>query len=346
MANTEPPGAGQGNGENGVVTTEVPYLLDLLFKHRTRLIQDLLKDKGKAYSGTRPKLRQRVEGYLSEGTVQAHELVDLLDRIAGWGNQHVYLYLAPASQIERWNSEAKARAALRAHGKDQLFNRRLPLVLPVNPVLSSVTWSPRSVRFVWVERREWREHLPGEDYVDGDIEYRAHRIHHARGLVAFDWNLVSGHAALLIQRLPSGENYHDMKTRFEVQLEPFIKVSKFDPLYINAAILSLEKSGEVRHRQLEHSTERGGKISFLSRNRVSGAFDDPALKKAREALGDKLDGCHGNFFLPVPNHREREIHIKLYAKDQRIGIFGECSEQEVRHVLSRVRHHCGQPPRA
>jgi hypothetical protein len=341
MQTTEPPGGAQGNGEDGVATVEIPYLLDLLFKHRMCLIQDLLKDKGKAYSGTRPKLRKRVEGYLGDGAVQAVELVDLLDRITGWGNQHVYLYKGPTSQIERWNTEAKARAALKAHGKEHLFNRRLPLVLPANPVLSSVAWSSGAVRFVWVERRDWREHLPDEDYVDGDIEYTAHRVHRARGLITFDWDLVSGHAALLVQRLPSGENYRDTKTRFEAHLEPFVKISKFTPLYINAAILSLEKSGEVRHRQLEHVTERGGKINFLSRNRISGAFEDPALKKARDALGDKLDGCHGNFFLRMPHQSEREVHIKLYAKDQRLGIFGECSEQEVRHVLCRVRHHCG-----
>jgi hypothetical protein len=340
MENTEPPGAGQGNGEDGVATADVPSLLDILFEHRMCLIQDLLKEKGKAYSGTRPKLRQRVEGYLDEGALLAGELVDLLDRITGWGNQHVYLYKAPAGQIERWNSEAKARAVLRAHGKEHLFNRRLPLVLPANPLLSTVAWTSRSVRFVWVDRREWREHLPDEDYIDGDIEYTAHRLHHARGLIAFDWDLVSGHAALLIQRLPSGENYRETKTRFEAQLEPFVKITRFDPLYVNAAILALEKSGEVRHRQLEHVTERGGKINFLSRNRISGAFEDPALKKAREALGDKLDGCHGNFFLKT-DEPGREIHIKLYAKDQRLGIFGECSEHEVRHVLCRVRHHCG-----
>src|SRR5438128_1308782 len=104
MGNTELPGKGHGNGEDGVVTAEVSSLLDLLFKHRMCLIQDLLKDKGKAYSGTRTKLRQRVEGYVNEGALLADELVDLLDRITGWGNQHVYLYKAPVDQIERWSS--------------------------------------------------------------------------------------------------------------------------------------------------------------------------------------------------------------------------------------------------
>ena len=153
--------------------------------------------------------------------------------------------------------------------------------------------------------------------------------------------MVSGHAALLIQRLPSGNNYHEAKTCFEAELEPLIKVSKFGTVYISPSILRLEKSGEVRHRQLQHATERGATISFRSRHRAVSAFDHPALKKAREALGDKLAGQHGNFYWPMPEQDGREIHVKLYAKDQRVGIFGECSEQEVRHVLGRVRHHCG-----
>jgi hypothetical protein len=215
--------------------------------------------------------------------------------------------------------------------------------LPANAKLCEIEWTSRGVRFVWVERREWRERLPGDDFTDAeaDIEYTAHRVHRTRGLIAFEWDLVSGHAALLIQRLPSGENYREAKVRFEALLDPLVKVSKFDAVCISPAILALENSGEVRHRQLEHATERGSKIAFQSRSRGASAFDDPVLKLARQALGDKLDGCHGNFYMGMPGDDQREVHIKLYGKDQRLGVFGGCLEPEIRHVLSRVRHHCG-----
>ena len=57
-------------------------------------------------------------------------------------------------------------------------------------------------------------------------------------------------------------------------------------------------------------------------------------------MGDSLAGRHGNFYWPMPGEVKREIHIKLYGKDQRVGIFGECSEEEVRYVLRGVRGHC------
>jgi hypothetical protein len=332
----------RGNGERDhVASTDIPDLLDLLFKHRLPVIQGFLKTRGQPYSGTWKKVRERIEGCIDGKKIRGDELVDLLDQISGWGNQQIYLYRSPATLIERWNTEAKARGVLRARNKEELFNRRLPLVLPANPCLSAVHWTPRGVRFIWIEKRTWRERVPEEDYKSDDIEFTAHRVHHARGLIAFDWDFISGHAALLIQRLPSGENYRDVKTRFEAELESLVKISKFSAVYVSPAILRVEKSGEVRHRKLEYATERGAKISFLSRHRRASTFDDPALKKARQELGDRLAGQHGNFYWPMPDHTEREIHVKLLAKDQRLAIFGECSEQEVRHVLGRIRHHCG-----
>lgn len=338
MNENEPSGGGQADA---VPSDEIPDVLDLLFKHRLAVVQAFLKSKGEPFSGTRSRVRDRVNKCLDGKKVRGCELVELLDKIAGWGNQHIFLYKSPAPLIERWNTEAKARGILRACGKEELLNKRLPLVLPVNPRLSAVEWTPDAVRFIWIEKREWRERLPDEDYKAADIEFTAHRVNRARGLIAFDWDLVSGHAALLIQRLPSGNMYGEAKVSYEAELEPLVKISKFGAVYVSPAILRLEKSGEVRHRHLEHATERGAKISFQSRHRAVGAFDDPALKKAREALGDRLAGQHGNFYWPLPNANGREIHVKLYAKEQRLGIFGECIAQEVRHVLGRIRHHCG-----
>lgn len=212
--------------------------------------------------------------------------------------------------------------------------------MPVNPRLCSVEWAPERVRFIWVERRVWHEHLPDEDYTRDGIEFTAHRVHRGRGLIAFDWDLVSGHAALLIQRLPSGNKYKDVKAAFHLVLEPLLKLSAFEPVHISSAILKLERSQEVVRRSMEMVTGRGGKVKFTSGRQAVDAFTDPDLNNARTALGQRLAGRHANFSWPMPADEDRKLHVKLYAPDQRLGIFGECTEQEVRHVLCRVRHHC------
>ncbi|MBL8792392.1 MAG: hypothetical protein JNM56_00660 [Planctomycetia bacterium] len=315
-------------------------MLDLIFDHRKVVIQEFLKTRKHAYSGTREKLRQRVEGYLDDGSVRADELVELLNRVEGWGNQHIFLYKAPAALIDRWNTEAKVRASLRTQGQEMLFNRPRPLVLPKAPQLCSVEWTPTRARLVWVEKRVWRERAPEEDFGRDDLEFTASRVRRSRGLIAFDWDLVSGDAALLIERLPTGNDYGAERRRFELELEPLVKISKFEGVYVSSAIPGIEKSGEVRHRQLEHATERGARISFVSRAKNVCALADPALRKARDALGDALAGRHGNYYWPMPGEEPREVHVKLYAKDQRLALFGECSEGEVRHVLRCVRGHC------
>jgi hypothetical protein len=198
-----------------------------------------------------------------------------------------------------------------------------------------------------VQRRVWYEHVPDEDYQQDDIEYTARRKHTARGLITFDWDLVSGHAALLIQRLPKGSNYKEIKGTFAAVLEPLVSLSKFQPVAISGSILKLEQSGEVTRRSIEMVTGRGGRAKFTSGGK-SDAFDDQDLRNARAGLGTRLIGRHANFSWPMPQDEdvagERTLHVKIYAPDQRLAIFGECSEEEVRHVLCRVRHYSGRTP--
>src|SRR5262249_21959133 len=153
-------------------------------------------------------------------------LVELLDQVEGWDNQHIYLYRSPEELIARWNTETKARAILKAHGKEHLVNQRRPLVLPAAPQLCTVEWAPSRIRFIWVEKRVWKDRVPDEDFQRDDLEFTANRLRVARGIVTFDWDLVSGHAALLIQRLPSGSNYGAARQRFEAELQPLVKIKQ------------------------------------------------------------------------------------------------------------------------
>ena len=56
---------------------EIPDLLNIIFNHRKAALQGFLRDRRQAFSGTQEKLRKRVEGYLSDGSVRAEELVEL-----------------------------------------------------------------------------------------------------------------------------------------------------------------------------------------------------------------------------------------------------------------------------
>jgi len=320
---------------------DVKLLLDLLLSHKMAFAQELLRARGLPFSGTKARLRQRLEAYLKEGAIEADDLVQLLNKIEGWGNQHIYIYKSPKQQIERWVDEDLVRRHLGALGLDDLLNRQRPLLLPEEPTLSSIEWTPELARFVWVEKRSWEERIPDEDREEGDKVWRAYRVNVSRGLVAFDWDLVSGYAALMVQRLPRGTRYHQIRDRFEEDLEAIVGLRHFERVRISGAIQRIEMSDEVRRRQLAYQALRGGKVSFTSASSSRDTFADPDLDRAGDIFRGTAAGLMGNFYwLPVKGRLQSELHVKLYARDHRVGIFGEHEELGVRYVLSRIRYYC------
>jgi hypothetical protein len=299
-----------------------------------------LKERQLRFSGDTPKLRARMLGYVASGTITTDDLISLLDEVEGWGNQHVYLYTVAEPLLRDLAVESNVRDALRRRRCARLFNQPLPLVLPDVPTLSLVQWTSARLRFVWVEKRLWRDPVPTENRVEGDLEFDAFRRKESRGIVAFDVDLVTGHAQLLIQRLPRGNRYAEQKKRFENELGYFIDISHLQEFRISPGIRKMDESKEIRKRSTELQTAQGSRIILTSKSRRDDAYRDPTLRKARQAVGSNAAGRLGNFYCPTSNGAADEIHVKLYAQDQRIGIFGECSQAEVMYVLSSVRTYC------
>jgi hypothetical protein len=321
---------------------QIDLVVDYILAHRNDTIRAFLKAEGLKVSGNSEVLQDRIRNAVDDGTIDAAALVYLLDRIEGWGDQHIYLYQAPDGETNIWKSAARAQHRLKKIGQEQLFNKRRPLVLPDAPTLSAVEWSQDRVRFIWIEKRDWelrRRDLDPEGESNG-IHFKAFENKMARGITSFDWNLATGEAALMIQRLPSGERYDEIRRQYEQAIEEAVHVSNFTRRDVRKAIRNIEESKEASKRQVAIETQRGGRASFTSRSRKADVFEDPDLKKSRKAMG-RTASVLGNFYwLDAAPHLDRRLHVKVYATDQRVAIFGECTEGEVQYVLSRVRHHC------
>jgi hypothetical protein len=326
-----------------MISAETERIVDYILAHRKVSIQAFLKEKNIASYGKKEELRTTIEKKVSEDLMTTQDLIAFLNTIEGWGNQHVYLYVAPTGESEKWKDQKKVTEILKKANYLPLLNNIRPIILPDDPTLSTIEWSPNRVRFVWVERRAWEIRVPELDRSGYDVglsesvSLKAYQLNEARGLTSFDWNLATGHAALLIQRLPSGENYVDKQREYEDTIEEFIPISNFTRTRLSRSIKKLEASKDVRNRQLAIETVRGARIQYSSKSRKVDVFDDPDARKSKEALGG-TSSLLGNFYWqPREQHLTREIHTKIYATDNRIGIFGECSESEVQYVLSRIR---------
>jgi len=320
---------------------EVAVVLDYLMAHKMAFTQAFLESQGLAYSGTKARLRERLEGYLRDGKVAAEELVALLDNIEGWGDQHIYLYRAPRHLTTRWADESTAKSIVAKAGLGSRFNQRRPLVLPDEPTLSTIEWNAERLRLIWVEKRQREDRVPSEDYSEGDLVWRAYRVSFSRGVISFYWDFASEVAMMLIGRLPSGTVYRHIQDRMAREMRPFLDLAAFEPAPVGRAMHGLWRSHEARQRQLSVRTPRGGQAGFTSARTPQDIRDDPDLRNARSRLGPEVRGELGNYYwLANGNPLSTELHLKIYANDQRVAIFGERTEQEVRYVLSRVRSLC------
>jgi hypothetical protein len=77
--------------EDIITDGDQALLLDFLFDHRAEVIRGFLREHQRPVSGTKEQLRERVTSCIADGTVPVAALVDLLDTVEGWGNQHAYL---------------------------------------------------------------------------------------------------------------------------------------------------------------------------------------------------------------------------------------------------------------
>ncbi|MBX9766357.1 MAG: SAP domain-containing protein [Bdellovibrionales bacterium] len=303
-------------------------------------VGNFFAEHGMKKSGSKDELRERIEAAIAERLIDPAEVVALLNDIEGWGNQHVYLFKARASILNEWRTESRVKAILRENRAISLLNKLKPLVLPEENSLASISWSREQMRFVWITRRQWEDRVPDEDETEENIMWKAYETKIGRGLLAFDLNLVNGNAMLMIQRLPVGNKYAEVKQGMLTDLNNFFDTTEMDPVRVGKCINKLEGSSEARNRSIALETGGGNQVKYTSKSRKADALDDEDVRNSRAALGNATRGSHGNFYwYPDGQNIFSEVHTVIYAKDQRIGIFGQHEESEIRHVIARIQHH-------
>lgn len=336
---------------------ELGLLLTYLGSHNKIYIQDFLKERGLPYSYRKSELANKLIEHLENDIISLSDLVALLDNIEGWGRQQIYLYNAPGALSARWRDPGYVRRKLADTGCPDLLNQSRPLILPAEPTLSTIEFNNNRIRFIWVNRRTWYVPVSERDLPELDntrllgnpqdqLVWRPYRLKMARGLIVFEWNLNTNDAMMLIQQLPSGRKYNPIRDEFEGYLRAFFDIDSFEKIRVSSALLGIEASGETRrHHMTYRSMVNRGTMAVTSPRRENDVLDaDLAIKRARDALGVDGAGLLGNFYwTPRAGRPSKELYTQLYGEeedDQRVGILAEHTEENVRYVLSRIRHHC------
>jgi len=299
-------------------------------------VETFLSKRNLPFSYTKERLYAKLAEGLDNGNFSEFDLIDLLDEIEEFGNQHIYLFNCNEGYIKSLRDPIYVQNRLNEYDLKELYNNKYRTFIPNELALSSVIHDKKTLKFKWIEKRHWKS--PIEEKIEEDKFIQVHQINTSRGVTTFRVDLVTGNAELMIQRLQSGTKYGDIKENYLLELSKFLDIHTFRQIKLRRAIRMIEESNEVEKRQINFETISGSKVAFKSRAKGTDYASDPNAMSARKALGQNVSGSLGNFYWNPNEWLTRAIHIHIYSDDDRIAIFNQCMEKEVTYVLSRIRY--------
>ena len=354
MSISNPTGFPEGSPE------ERNLLLRFLLSHKNELVVNQLRcrnPKIKVLRGlTQANLRIRVEELLDTGEISLDDIVAILNKLEGWGQQQIYLYRFNDSETLRnqWLNKDWGQH-FEENNMADIFNAIRPLAAPNELTLITVEYPQdrESIRFIWAQNRsetareESKDPDPGAwgDNTGSMLEriiLRAYRETMARDITSFEWNIKSGEAMLMIRKL-SGREYKEVHDKIWLELKNIIPVDDFQQLSISKLIknLNLDNTDEVIIRKATFkSMDNDGTILVASGNQED-AFEDHVLERTRTGFIEDVNGLRSNIRWKI--NKKKDIGIELYARksgDQRIGISAQELEEDIRYVLQRIRTYC------
>ena len=324
------------------VNEEVVQLIDLLLAHKKEYVQEFLRENGFRFSGTKEDLRERLLILYGRNEITHEQILQQLDLIEGYGNQHVYLFRVPEHHIEKLRDQENVRRIFVENNLEDVYDSYRPLVFPDEPEVASITHDNDWLKIRWVVKKEKTQLLEERREIDEqnrEILTKKYIIRKYRGVTMFRVSLISGDAELLIHRLPQGLKYTQEKDRYLNYLNKWFNWGLLSNINLYPVISRIETSDEVRTRNVGLRTARGSHIDISSPSRTTGIQDDPDARNARQSISTGV-GNRGNFYwLPERSNGvlSREIHTIIYP--DRIAFFGECREEDVNYVLGRVRYY-------
>ncbi len=330
-------------------------MLTFLLTLRLDRVRDFLGRHDLPKYGNRADLRERLEENLANGAITIVDLVDFLDEVEPWSKQHVFLYDGGDDLVEGWRNADAVRARLAAANVAALLDERLPLALPEEPTLSSVSVEQgRFVTITAVERREYRERDASRDRgeVDADgrvVELRAYVHVVTRGLLIFRWDLLTNTAALHITQGGSYYKYDEAEQGFARLVQPFLALDRFGHTNLHGLIRrlhELEQRGapEARIHRLGYRSRGGRNIEAASPTFRDSVTGEAGIDEALTAIAGGSTGRLGNFYWlagvnpngnanPLPG----DLHLIVVANDSRVNFMVPSSREAVTYVLQRIR---------
>ena len=315
-------------------------------------------------SGNKEQLEARVVQNLDSKKLKLSDITGFINVASLWRRQHVFLFDAPSSITQTFSNRARFENHLKKKGFGSLLDSQLPAVLPDEMKLVSIEHNVDKIRITAVVRTTHRKREKELDELEDTVvskshidkfgaavfvEKRAFRIRIARTVVSLEWSLKTNSPSfgmLQISEMPSGNDYAEIRDQFLELAKDIVPLGDFVPCNMDNVVGNIHDAEdssvdpETRSHRFDYLAQSGGRISGRSSAADASICNDqdiaPLVTNARSSGGS---GEFANvYFLNDGGTIDSDLHVYIYAEQSKIRIARHCTEEEVRHVISRIRH--------
>jgi hypothetical protein len=310
-------------------------------------IRELLRGKKLSIGTTKEDFEANLLQAINNGELQFEDVIQWLEEVEGWGDQHVYLYHLPTSVTadQVWRSADTVRAKLSLAQK-KLWEAH-SLSFPETWELTGISYADRVLTYVWHEKYPTllrRPKLDRREEIDGDTyEFRAFLERPDRSVLRFVLQLEKARAAVFLQIPAEGNAHKNALDMVQNETKPLVDWGALLPFSASDAIKNLGQAAlnskkvaaDIRSRKTR-LTAAQAYIEFGSTAEDGDFLQSTAVRDVRSTV--QLASFVGNtaifgYSAQTPTGLARAVTIEIFGEQRRIKLRAQLKANEVWNIL-------------
>jgi hypothetical protein len=317
----------------------------------------LLRDKGIRIGVNKDDFERNLSDAIETGQLRLKDVDGWLERVEGWGNQHVYLYNISSTLREDLMESDVLRDRVRKSGYEEVWEAPTVLEFPDEPRLTSISFTASVLRVVWQESAPSWTPVPEKNYQKEEgldiFEYRAFRMVEQRAITRFEAHLDTGLAGLFIANPIQGSEHQTAIDEAKRVIGQLMELSALEAGQIDISVVSRNLDQEnvptnvVPRPEVKTQKSRlasgGAYVEFAATSRDRAYWEEPAVHDVRQSVRaaqlTAFQGTDGVFIFQLastPQGSARPLRVQLYGKNDRIRLWAQMNATEVWAILEKL----------
>jgi hypothetical protein len=309
-------------------------------------IKELLRAKGIRIGSTKADFTQNLIDAIARGELGEEDFEVWLQRVEGWGNQHLYLYQWVRARGENWDDPGFVRERVRAAGLLKHWDASSSLQFPNDLALTGIYFRDRRLRLVWHKGSQSMVRDVSRDFeetIDDDrYEFRAYRERSERSVMRFDLRCDERVAGAFLQVPVSSDDHAPAFQQMMSVAGSILGEGRLRQLDIAGIMRRLDQrqlqGGDAFKTEMSRWSGAGAYVEFGASS--GGSYRDvDAIRQLRLALPASVVGDVAKmvFEAPADEGPAREVRVNIYGADRRIWMRSQMTEGQVWTIIDRIR---------